>query len=83
MFDGWIVSLLGEDSKIEGLETLVSIVGIPQLDIEACKGVAKELGVPLRVRPYRRSTSALEKRLGSPSPRIPWIYFENRVYNLN
>lgn len=54
------------ESQTEGLETKVTIVAIPQLDIDACKEVARELGVSLRIRPYRRSTSILAQRLGPP-----------------
>jgi len=55
-----------KDSKAEGLETQVTIVAIPHLDVEACKMVARTLEVSLRIRPYRRSISALEHRLGPP-----------------
>ena len=55
------------DCKDGGLETQVSIVGIPQLNIDACKEVAQKLGVNLRIRPYRRYPTQLEQRLG-PRP---------------
>jgi len=54
--------------KSEDLETEVTIVAIPLLDIAACKKVAQELGVPLRIRPYRMSTTILAKRLGASTP---------------
>lgn len=54
--------------KSEDLETEVTIVAIPQLDIAACKKVAQELGVRLRIRPYRMSTTILAKRLGASTP---------------
>lgn len=57
-----------KDCKSEDLETEVTIVAIPQLDIAACKKVAQELGVPLRIRPYRMSTTILTKRLGASTP---------------
>lgn len=57
-----------KDCKSEDLETEVTIVAIPQLDIAACKKVAQELGVPLRIRPYRMSTIILAKRLGASTP---------------
>lgn len=57
-----------KDCKSENLETEVTIVAIPQLDIAACKKVAQELGVPLRIRPYRMSTTILTKRLGASTP---------------
>ncbi len=46
----------------------VTIIMIPQLDIAACKKVAQDLGVPLRIRPYRMSIAILAKQLFASIP---------------
>ncbi|MFQ6126365.1 MAG: hypothetical protein ACE5R6_17405 [Candidatus Heimdallarchaeota archaeon] len=54
-----------KDCKSVNFETEFTILAIPQLDLAACKKVAQELRVPLRIRPYRRSITILAKRLGT------------------
>ena len=44
-----VLAFIRESVKA-GLEVSVSVVDVPEIDIEAARGVARELGVPLRVR---------------------------------
>jgi len=36
----------------EGIDTVFSVVDIPEIDIEECQKIAAKIGVPLRVRKY-------------------------------
>ncbi len=40
--------------KKTGIETVVSVVNLPEIDIEACKKLASDLGVSLRIRSYSK-----------------------------
>ena len=46
------VILFIQKCKAAGIDTQVSLVELPEVDIEACEQLARDLGVPLRHRPW-------------------------------
>jgi TatD DNase family protein len=41
-----------KDCKEYGIGTILSVVDVPEIDIDACKKIADKMGIPLRIREY-------------------------------